>query len=100
VPKDAAGFASAPPEDKHGLRLSNTAALFLDDVHIPAHNLIGGVEGKGLVQAQQVFGYTRLMVAAFGLGGGWEALDRAIQYSMNRVQGGSLLCEKQGYTTS
>ena len=98
VPKDAAGFASAPPEDKHGLRLSNTAALFLDDVHIPAHNLIGGVEGKGLIQAQQVFGYTRLMVAAFGLGGGWEALDRAIQYSMNRVQGGSLLCEKQGYT--
>ncbi|MEI2825292.1 MAG: acyl-CoA dehydrogenase family protein [Dermatophilaceae bacterium] len=38
------------------------------------------------------------MVAAFGLGGGWEALDRAIQYSMNREQGGSLLCEKQGYT--
>jgi alkylation response protein AidB-like acyl-CoA dehydrogenase len=38
-------------------------------------------EGLGLVQAQQVFGYTRLMVAAFGLGGGWEALDRAIAYS-------------------
>jgi acyl-CoA dehydrogenase len=28
-----------------------------------------------------VFGYTRLMVAAFGLGAGWAALDRAIQYS-------------------
>ena len=98
VEKGAEGFSSAPPEDKHGLRLSNTAALFLDDVRIPAANLIGGVEGRGLVQAQQVFGYTRLMVAAFGLGGGWEALDRAIQYSMNRVQGGSLLCEKQGYT--
>ncbi len=37
--------------------------------------------GQGLVQAQQVFGYTRVMVAAFGLGGGWEALDRAIEYS-------------------
>jgi alkylation response protein AidB-like acyl-CoA dehydrogenase len=49
-----------------------------------AENLIGGVEGKGLVQAQQVFGYTRLMVAAFGLGGGWEALDRAITYSVER----------------
>ncbi len=44
----------------------------------PRH-LVGGVEGRGLVQAQQVFGYTRLMVAAFGLGGGWEALDRAIR---------------------
>jgi alkylation response protein AidB-like acyl-CoA dehydrogenase len=98
VAKDTPGFSAAPPEDKHGLRLSNTAALFLDDVRVPAYNLIGGVEGKGLVQAQQVFGYTRLMVAAFGLGAGWEALDRAIEYSKQRVQGGSLLCDKQGYT--
>ncbi len=30
------GFSSAPPEDKHGIRLSNTAALFLDDVVVPA----------------------------------------------------------------
>ncbi len=98
VDKDTAGFSAAPPEDKHGLRLSNTAALFLDDVEVPADHLIGGVEGKGLVQAQQVFGYTRLMVAAFGLGGGWEALDRSITYSVNREQGGGPLCEKQGYT--
>ena len=92
------GFTAAKPEDKHGIRLSNTAALFLDDVVVPADHLIGGVEGRGLVQAQQVFGYTRLMVAAFGLGGGWEALDRAIAYSTTRVQGGAPLARKQGYT--
>jgi alkylation response protein AidB-like acyl-CoA dehydrogenase len=60
--------------------------------------VVGLVEGRGLVQAQQVFGYTRLMVAAFGLGGGWEAVDRAITYSQNRVQGGAPLARKQGYT--
>jgi alkylation response protein AidB-like acyl-CoA dehydrogenase len=98
VERGAEGFSSAPPEDKHGIRLSNTAALFLDDVVVPAKNLVGGVEGRGLVQAQQVFGYTRLMVAAFGLGGGWEAMDRAIRYSTQRVQGGAPLSEKQGYT--
>jgi len=98
VPKGTPGFTTAPPEDKHGIRLSNTAALFLDDVEVPAENLIGGVEGRGLVQAQQVFGYTRVMVAAFGLGGGWEALSRAIDYSTNREQGGATLSEKQGYT--
>jgi alkylation response protein AidB-like acyl-CoA dehydrogenase len=98
VERGSEGFSSAPPEDKHGIRLSNTAALFLDDVVVPAGNLVGGVEGRGLVQAQQVFGYTRLMVAAFGLGGGWEALDRAIRYSTQRVQGGTPLSEKQGYT--
>ncbi len=98
VPNDTPGFAAASPEDKHGIRLSNTAALFLDDVEVPADHLIGGVEGKGLVQAQQVFGYTRIMVAAFGLGGGWEALDRAIEYSLERKQGGAPLAEKQGFT--
>jgi alkylation response protein AidB-like acyl-CoA dehydrogenase len=92
------GFAAAKPEDKHGIRLSNTAALFLDDVVVPADRLVGGVEGQGLTQAQQVFGYTRLMVAAFGLGGGWAALDRAIEYSTTRIQGGAPLSQKQGYT--
>ena len=86
VAKDTPGFTAGTPEDKHGIRLSNTASLFLDDVEVPAGNLVGTHGGLGLVQAQQVFGYTRLMVAAFGLGGGWEALDRAIAYStMSRV---------------
>ncbi len=98
VEKGTPGFAAAPPEDKHGIRLSNTAALFLDDVEVPAHHLVGQVEGIGLTQAQQVFGYTRVMVAAFGLGGGWAALDRAIDYSTGRVQGGGPLSGKQGYT--
>ena len=98
VEKDTPGFSSAKPEDKHGIRLSNTAALFLDDVEVDLDALIGGVEGRGLVQAQQVFGYTRVMVAAFGLGGGWEAVDRSIEYSKSRVAGGSPLAEKQGYT--
>jgi alkylation response protein AidB-like acyl-CoA dehydrogenase len=98
VPKGTPGFSAGHHEDKHGLRLSNTAALFLDNVEVGADHLIGGVEGKGLVQAQQVFGYTRVMVAAFGLGGGWSALDRAIAYSLERQQGGGPLSGKQGYT--
>ena len=92
------GSPTASPENKHGIRLSNTAALFLDDVEVDADRLVGGVEGQGLVQAQQVFGYTRLMVAAFGLGAGWAALDRAIPYSAERIQAGGPLSEKQGYT--
>ncbi|MGE5135923.1 MAG: acyl-CoA dehydrogenase family protein [Gemmatimonadota bacterium] len=92
------GFTQNKPEDKHGIRLSNTAALFLDGAFVPAGNLVGGVEGQGLIQAQQVFGYTRVMVAAFGLGGGWSALDRAIPYSASRIQAGAPLSAKQGYT--
>lgn len=98
VEKDAAGFNKGKPEDKHGIRASNTAALFLDEVYVPAERLVGGVEGQGLAQAQAVFGYTRLMVAAFGLGGGWSALERAIRYGQTRVQGGGPLSTKQAYT--
>jgi alkylation response protein AidB-like acyl-CoA dehydrogenase len=98
VEKDVKGFTHDKPEDKHGIRLSNTAALAFNDVHVDADRLIGGVEGQGLNQAQAVFGYTRLMVAAFGLGAGWAALDRAIPYSTKRIQAGGPLSEKQGYT--
>jgi len=98
VEAGAKGFAHDEPEDKHGIRLSNTAALALSDVYVDADRLIGGVEGQGLLQAQAVFGYTRVMVAAFGLGAGWSALDRAIPYSTKRIQAGAPLSEKQGYT--
>ncbi len=98
VEQGVKGFTHDEPEDKHGIRLSNTAALAFNDVYVDANRLIGGVEGQGLNQAQAVFGYTRLMVAAFGLGAGWAALDRAIPYSTKRIQAGSPLSEKQGYT--
>jgi len=98
VERGAPGFTCAKPEDKHGIRLSNTAALFLDDVAVDLDRLVGGVEGQGLLQAQEVFGYTRLMVAAFGLGAGWAALNRAVAYSTQRKVAGSPLSDKQGYT--
>ena len=98
VERGAAGLSHGRPEDKHGIRLSNTAAVTFEDVEVPVEQLIGGVEGQGLVQAQHVFGYTRLMVAAFGLGAGWAAVDRALRYSTTRIQAGGPLSGKQGYT--
>ena len=98
VEKGTPGLSHGKPEDKHGIRASNTAALYLEDVMVPPDRVVGGAEGQGLLQAQLVFGYTRLMVAAFGLGAGWAALDRAIAYSLERVQAGAPLATKQGYT--
>ncbi|HEX6898668.1 MAG TPA: acyl-CoA dehydrogenase family protein [Thermoanaerobaculia bacterium] len=98
VEKGTPGLSHGRPEDKHGIRASNTAEVTFQDVRVAADALVGGVEGQGLIQAQMVFGYTRLMVAAFGLGAGWAALDRAIPYSTERIQAGGPLSEKQGYT--
>ena len=92
------GLQAGKHEDKHGIRASNTSPLILDNVEVPAENLVGGVEGQGLKQANEVFGYTRLMVAAFGLGGGMASLERVVKYSKERIQFKTTLSEKQGYT--
>jgi alkylation response protein AidB-like acyl-CoA dehydrogenase len=92
------GLNPGKHEDKHGIRASDTCPLTLEDLFVPVENLVGGAEGLGLKQANEVFGYTRLMVATFGLGGGMASLERAIKYSKERVQFGTTLSKKQGYT--
>ena len=97
VERDTPGLAVGRHEDKHGIRASNTTGVLLEDVEVPAANLVGGVEGQGLKQANAVFGYTRLMVGAFGLGGGQAPLDRALRYAKQRQQFGAPLVEKEGF---
>jgi alkylation response protein AidB-like acyl-CoA dehydrogenase len=98
VEKGTPGFKQGKGEEKHGIRASNTSPLTLDDVVVPVENLVGGVPGQGLKQANQVFGYTRLMVAAMALGAGEAALEIAVPYAQERIQFGGPLCDKQGYT--
>jgi alkylation response protein AidB-like acyl-CoA dehydrogenase len=98
VERNTPGLTPGRHEIKHGIRLSDTAQVLLQDVVIPAGNLVGEREGEGLKQANEVFGFTRLMVAAFGLGAGLSALEKAIAYSKQRKQFGTYLAEKQGFT--
>ena len=96
--KDTAGFQRGKGEEKHGIRASNTSPLTFTDAFVPVENLVGGVPGQGLKQANEVFGYTRLMVAAMGLGAGEAALEIAVPYAKERIQFKTPLSEKQGYT--
>jgi alkylation response protein AidB-like acyl-CoA dehydrogenase len=98
VEKGTPGFEQHKGEEKHGIRASNTSPLTFNEVYVPAENLVGLEPGRGLKQANQVFGYTRLMVASMGLGAGEAALQIAIPYAKDRIQFGSPLSEKQGYT--
>jgi alkylation response protein AidB-like acyl-CoA dehydrogenase len=97
VERDTEGLEAGKHEDKHGIRASDTAGVVLEDVIVPADQLVGLEEGQGIKQANAVFGYTRLMVGSFGLGCGREALVRAIRYAKERVQFGTTLIEKEGY---
>ncbi|HQM35886.1 MAG TPA: acyl-CoA dehydrogenase family protein [Candidatus Marinimicrobia bacterium] len=94
----SAGLKRGKPEHKHGIRAANTSPLTLENVIVPTENIVGGIPGVGLKQANDVFSYTRLMVAAFGLGAGLSAMEKAIQFAKTRIQFGTPLIEKQGYT--
>jgi len=96
--KGTEGYKPGKGEEKHGIRASNTSPLTFADAFVPVENLIGGVPGRGFKQASEVFGYTRLMVAAMGLGGGEAAMEIAINYAKERIQFKAPLSEKQGYT--
>jgi alkylation response protein AidB-like acyl-CoA dehydrogenase len=99
VEKGTPGFEQHKGEEKHGIRASNTSPLTFTDVFVPVENMIGDAPGKGLKQANQVFGYTRLMVAAMALGAGEAALEGiAIPYAHERIQFGGPLSAKKGYT--
>ena len=98
VEKGTQGYVPGKGEEKHGIRASNTSPLSFTDVFVPVENLIGGIPGQGLKQANMVFGYTRLMVASMALGAAHAAMDIAIPYAKERIQFGSPLSEKQGYT--
>jgi alkylation response protein AidB-like acyl-CoA dehydrogenase len=97
VEKDTPGYQRGKGEEKHGIRASNTSPLTFNDAFVPVENLIGGVPGQGMKQANEVFGYTRLMVAAMGLGAGESALEIAVAYAKERIQFKTPLSEKQGY---
>ena len=98
VEKGTPGFVQGKGEEKHGIRASNTSPLSFTDVFVPVDNLVGGLPGMGMKHAGKVFGYTRLMVAAMALGAGQAAIEIVIPYAKERIQFGSPLSEKQGYT--
>jgi len=96
--KGTEGLIPGKGEEKHGIRASNTSPLTFTDAFVPVENLVGGIPGRGLKQANQVFGYTRVMVGAMALGGGEAAMEIVIAYAKERVQFKTPLSEKQGYT--
>src|SRR2546430_6336203 len=73
VPTDAAGYRPGKPEDKMGLRASNTVSLALEDVRLPADHLLGE-EGEGFGYAMEGLDAGRLGIAVQA--GGVSARDR------------------------
>lgn len=78
------GFTVGRKLEKLGYKGIDSAELVFDDYRIPANQLIGGEEGKGLVHALGGLELGRINVAARGVGVAQAALDLAVKYSQQR----------------
>ncbi len=85
VPTDAPGYRAGKPEDKMGLRASNTVALALEDVRVPADHLVGE-EGQGFGYAMEALAVGRLGIAVQAVGIARRALEHAVAYCAERKQ--------------
>jgi alkylation response protein AidB-like acyl-CoA dehydrogenase len=92
--KGMPGFSAGKKENKLGMRASDTTTLLLDNVRVPAENLIG-TEGEGYRQALYVLDGGRISVAALAVGLAQGALEHALQYALQRQQFGQPLVEFQ-----
>jgi alkylation response protein AidB-like acyl-CoA dehydrogenase len=95
VEKDFSGVAIGKIENKMGMRGSPTGELLLDDVAVPAANLIGE-EGAGFRYALQALDSSRPIVGAQAVGIAQGALEAAARYAAERSQFGSRVADFQG----
>ncbi|ABQ27212.1 butyryl-CoA dehydrogenase [Geotalea uraniireducens Rf4] len=81
-------------EKKLGIRGSYTTAFALDNVRIPAENLLGQ-EGQGFKIAMDTLNGGRIGIASQALGIAEGAFERALAYSKERKQFGAPICDLQ-----
>jgi alkylation response protein AidB-like acyl-CoA dehydrogenase len=81
--------------EKLGYRGVDTGEIQLDDIHVPAANLIGPNEGKGLNQILAGLELGRINVAARGVGVARACLDESVAYAQTRETFGKPISEHQ-----
>jgi len=69
---------------KLGYKGPESCEVVLDDVRVPAHNLLGGVEGVGMKQALSALEVGRINIAARSVGIAQAAYDAARRYAQDR----------------
>ncbi|SCH05606.1 Acyl-CoA dehydrogenase%2C short-chain specific [uncultured Clostridium sp.] len=88
------GLSVGKHENKMGLRLSNTCDLFLEDVRVPAANMLGSV-GDGIRIALGGLDTGRIYNAAVAVGIAQNALEESVAYAKTREQFGKPIIENQ-----
>ena len=95
VEKGGPGLTVSRDIDKLGYKGVETCEIHYQDFVVPAHNLIGGEEGRGFTHVMTGLEAERLNVAARGLGVARAAFDEAITYAQQRQTFGKVIAEHQ-----
>lgn len=94
VERGTPGLVLGKPEDKMGLRGSDTLALSLEDLKVPAENRLGA-EGDGFKIALSALDAGRIGVASQALGVMRAAFEEAVRYAQQRHAFGGPLAKIQ-----
>ncbi|PKN17225.1 MAG: acyl-CoA dehydrogenase [Deltaproteobacteria bacterium HGW-Deltaproteobacteria-6] len=87
VPRETPGVSIGKVEDKMGQRALDVAEVNLDDVVIPAANVLGA-EGQGFKIAMETLNEGRINIATTALGIARAAFEASLAYAKQRVQFG------------
>ena len=87
VEKSFGGITMNEPEQKMGIKGSDTRQIFFNDCEVPIENLLSE-RGNGFKIAVNILNIGRIKLAAAALGGAKRVLDFAIHYANERKQFG------------
>jgi len=94
VETNRSGYKADQIHRKMGIRASDTANIYFNNVRVPKENLVG-VEGNGFRQLMKFFDHSRSYVAAHGVGLAQGAMEQAINYVKKRKQFGKTIASFQ-----
>lgn len=95
VERGMKGFEVGRKEDKLGARGVPANALFFDNVHVPAENMLG-TEGEGFKTVMEALNTSRPIIAARGVGLAQGAMDHAVEFIQSRRAFGQAVADFQG----
>jgi alkylation response protein AidB-like acyl-CoA dehydrogenase len=79
VDRDTRGFTCGKPENKLGIRASETVQIFLEDVRVPKRNLLGELN-RGFNYAMDTLNGGRIGIATQAIGIAQAALDEVVAH--------------------
>ena len=95
IERGTPGFEVTRDIDKLGYKGPESCEVVLGDCRVPAANLVGGVEGRGLTQALSALEFGRCNIAGRAVGVAQESLDRALAYAQERQAFGQPIAQFQ-----